>query len=79
MNAPLRLGLAFVTLIAPPTVVLVDRSPLGWGVAFLALAALAIFFLLFAGVGALFWLAAGLIGFWRVVKAGTRRSFARAI
>lgn len=78
MNALLRLVLALVALAVPPAVVLVDRSPVGFGIAAVALGALAVFFLLYAGVGALIWLTAGLAAFWRVLAKGMRRSYARA-
>ena len=79
MNPLLRFVLAVVALIVPPAVVLVDRSPVAVGTVAVAVVALAVFFLLFAGVGAVLWLAAGLTAFWRVLSAGWRRSFDRAV
>jgi hypothetical protein len=79
MNALLRLVLALVALAVPPAVLLVDRSVGGFAVVAAALAGLAVFFVLYAGVGALIWLAAGLVAFWRVLASGVRRSYTGAI
>jgi hypothetical protein len=79
MNGLLRLVLALVALALPPAVILADRSVTGFVIALVAVGALLVFFLLYAGVGALVWLAAGLAAFWRVLAAGARRPHAGAV